>query len=185
MVGGGDEESGQQHQQQRRQRSRSRRGTSRRRRQQHSSAPDEDERGFEITEMSAVYFVLFSSLVLVVLFYSMDHWIFVAFRLLFCLAALQGLSVMLFELIARRERGSVGCEQTHQRKQRQLYPRSVLRQRPLFDDSIRHYRRHFSLCLAHVPIRRVGLGLARYNGRRFLGQRHAFSPLAKLENRHV
>ena len=101
MVGGGDEESGQQHQQQRRQRSRSRRGTSRRRRQQHSSAPDEDERGFEITEMSAVYFVLFSSLVLVVLFYSMDHWIFVAFRLLFCLAALQGLSVMLFELIAR------------------------------------------------------------------------------------
>ena len=101
MVGGGDEESGQQHQQQRRQRSGSRRGTSRRRRQQHSSAPDEDERGFEITEMSAVYFVLFSSLVLVVLFYSMDHWIFVAFRLLFCLAALQGLSVMLFELIAR------------------------------------------------------------------------------------
>ena len=101
MVGGGDEESGQQHQQQRRQRSRSRRGTSRRRRQQHSSAPDEDERGFEITEMSAVYFVLFSSLVLVVLFYSMDHWVFVAFRLLFCLAALQGLSVMLFELIAR------------------------------------------------------------------------------------
>ena len=101
VVGGGDEESGQQHQQQRRQSSRSRRGTSRRRRQQHSSAPDEDERGFEITEMSAVYFVLFSSLVLVVLFYSMDHWIFVAFRLLFCLAALQGLSVMLFELIAR------------------------------------------------------------------------------------
>jgi len=51
--------------------------------------------------MSAVYFVLFSSLVLVVLFYSMDHWIFVAFRLLFCLAAFQGLSMMFFEVIAR------------------------------------------------------------------------------------
>ena len=94
-----DEESGQQQQQQqRRERSRSRRGTSRRRRQQDSS---DQEGGLEITEMSAVYFVLFSSLVLVVLFYSMDHWIFVAFRLLFCLAALQGLSMMLFELITR------------------------------------------------------------------------------------
>ena len=93
-----DEESGQQQHQQRRERSRSRRGTSRRRRQQDSS---EQEGGLEITEMSAVYFVLFSSLVLVVLFYSMDHWIFVAFRLLFCLAALQGLSMMLFELITR------------------------------------------------------------------------------------
>jgi signal peptide peptidase-like protein 2B len=31
----------------------------------------------------------------------MDHWIFVAFRLLFCLAAFQGLSMMFFEVIAR------------------------------------------------------------------------------------
>ena len=29
------------------------------------------------------------------------------------------------------------------------------------------------------------MGLARRNGRRVLSQRHAFSPLAKLENRHV
>jgi len=96
-----DEESGRV-EQKRRQRSRSRRGTSRRRRQQdYSNNAGEEERAFEITEMSAVYFVLFSSLVLVVLFYSMDHWIFVAFRLLFCLAAFQGLSMMFFEVIAR------------------------------------------------------------------------------------
>ena len=96
-----DEESGRV-EQKRRQRSRSRRGTSRRRRQQdYISNAGEEEGAFEITEMSAVYFVLFSSLVLVVLFYSMDHWIFVAFRLLFCLAAFQGLSMMFFEVIAR------------------------------------------------------------------------------------
>ena len=96
-----DEESGRV-EQKRRQRSRSRRGTSRRRRQQdYSNNTGEEEGAFEITEMSAVYFVLFSSLVLVVLFYSMDHWIFVAFRLLFCLAAFQGLSMMFFEVIAR------------------------------------------------------------------------------------
>ena len=96
-----DEESGRV-EQKRRRRSRSRRGTSRRRRQQdYSNNAGEEEGAFEITEMSAVYFVLFSSLVLVVLFYSMDHWIFVAFRLLFCLAAFQGLSMMFFEVIAR------------------------------------------------------------------------------------
>lgn len=96
-----DEESGRV-EQKRRQRSRSRRGTSRRRRQQdYISNAGEEEGAFEITAMSAVYFVLFSSLVLVVLFYSMDHWIFVAFRLLFCLAAFQGLSMMFFEVIAR------------------------------------------------------------------------------------
>ena len=94
-----DEESGRVEQ---KRRQRSRRGTSRRRRQQdYISNAGEEEGAFEITEMSAVYFVLFSSLVLVVLFYSMDHWIFVAFRLLFCLAAFQGLSMMFFEVIAR------------------------------------------------------------------------------------
>eukprot|EP00740_Mantoniella_antarctica_P000185 CAMPEP_0181392268 /NCGR_PEP_ID=MMETSP1106-20121128/26492_1 /TAXON_ID=81844 /ORGANISM="Mantoniella antarctica, Strain SL-175" /LENGTH=532 /DNA_ID=CAMNT_0023513363 /DNA_START=211 /DNA_END=1809 /DNA_ORIENTATION=+ len=52
--------------------------------------------GLEITEMSAAYFVVFASLVLLVIFYTMQHWVFVVIKGVFCFAAVQGLQALFF-----------------------------------------------------------------------------------------
>jgi len=58
-----------------------------------SSSPE----GVEINEMSALYFVIMASIVLLVLFYTMQHWIFVVLRIIFAFASFQGLQVIIFE----------------------------------------------------------------------------------------
>ena len=55
--------------------------------------PQAIQEGLEINEMSALYFVVFASLVLLVIFFTMQHWIFVLIKCIFCFAAVQGLQV--------------------------------------------------------------------------------------------
>lgn len=54
--------------------------------------------GLEITEMSAAYFVVFASLVLLVIFFTMQHWVFVVIKFIFCFAAVQGLHALFFAI---------------------------------------------------------------------------------------
>lgn len=54
--------------------------------------------GLEITEMSAAYFVVFASLVLLVIFFTMQHWVFVVIKFVFCFAAVQGLYALFFAI---------------------------------------------------------------------------------------
>lgn len=54
--------------------------------------------GLEITEMSAAYFVVFASLVLLVIFFTMQHWVFVIIKFVFCFAAVQGLQALFFAI---------------------------------------------------------------------------------------
>lgn len=54
--------------------------------------------GLEITEVSAAYFVLFASLVLLVIFFTMQHWVFVIIKFIFCFAAVQGLQALFFAI---------------------------------------------------------------------------------------
>ena len=68
--------------------------------------------GVEINEYSALYFVIMASVVLLVLFYSMQHWIFVAMRIIFAFASFQGLQVILFEGFASA-RGSSNSRENH------------------------------------------------------------------------
>mmetsp|Transcript_28370 Transcript_28370/g.69895 ORF Transcript_28370/g.69895 Transcript_28370/m.69895 type:complete len:390 (-) Transcript_28370:141-1310(-) len=57
---------------------------------------DEAMQGLEITEMSAAYFVVFASIVLLVIFFTMQHWVFVVIKFVFCFAAVQGLQAVFF-----------------------------------------------------------------------------------------
>ena len=50
--------------------------------------------GLEITEMSAAYFVVFASIVLLVIFFTMQHWVFLIIKGVFCFAAVQGLHAL-------------------------------------------------------------------------------------------
>ena len=68
--------------------------------------------GVEINEYSALYFVIMASVVLLVLFYSMQHWIFVAMRLIFAFASFQGLQVIIFEGFAS-VRGASNSRENH------------------------------------------------------------------------
>lgn len=52
--------------------------------------------GLEITEMSAAYFVVFASIVLLVIFFTMQHWVFLIIKGVFCFAAVQGLQALFF-----------------------------------------------------------------------------------------
>ena len=56
--------------------------------------------GLEITEMSAAYFVVFASIVLLVIFFTMQHWVFVIIKFVFCFAAVQGLQALFFAIFA-------------------------------------------------------------------------------------
>lgn len=67
----------------------------------------ERQEGIEINEYTAFWFVIMASAVLLVLFYSMQHWIFVVMRGVFALASFQGLQVIFFEaLMAQRRTAS-------------------------------------------------------------------------------
>ena len=69
-----------------------------------SDADEGAQDGIEINEYTAFYFVIIASAVLLILFYSMQHWIFVVMRLVFAFASFQGLHVIIFEsLIAYRK----------------------------------------------------------------------------------
>ncbi len=52
--------------------------------------------GLEITESSAAYFVVFASIVLLVIFFTMQHWVFIIIKAVFCFAAVQGLTALFF-----------------------------------------------------------------------------------------
>lgn len=55
--------------------------------------------GLEITESSAAYFVVFASVVLLVIFFTMQHWVFIVIKGVFCFAAVQGLTALFFAAI--------------------------------------------------------------------------------------
>ena len=52
--------------------------------------------GLEITESSAAYFVVFASIVLLVIFFTMQHWVFIMIKCVFCFAAMQGMTALFF-----------------------------------------------------------------------------------------
>lgn len=55
--------------------------------------------GLEITESSAAYFVVFASVVLLIIFFTMQHLVFVIIKGVFCFAAVQGLTALFFAVI--------------------------------------------------------------------------------------
>ena len=55
--------------------------------------------GLEITESSAAYFVVFASVVLLIIFFTMQHWVFIIIKGVFCFAAVQGLTALFFAAI--------------------------------------------------------------------------------------
>ena len=55
--------------------------------------------GLEITESSAAYFVVFASVVLLIIFFTMQHWVFIIIKGVFCFAAVQGLTALFFAVI--------------------------------------------------------------------------------------
>lgn len=65
---------------------------------------NERQEGIEINEYTAFWFVLMASVVLLILFYSMQHWIFVLMRGVFAFASFQGLQIIFLEgLISQRK----------------------------------------------------------------------------------
>ena len=59
--------------------------------------------GIEINSYSAFYFVVLASVVLLILFYSMQHWIFVVMRGVFALASFEGLRVVFYSALTYRK----------------------------------------------------------------------------------
>ena len=71
-----------------------------------SSVGVEAHEGIEINEYSAFWFVIMASAVLLILFYSMQHWVFVVMRLVFSFASFQGLYVICFEALMSRRKST-------------------------------------------------------------------------------
>jgi signal peptide peptidase-like protein 2B len=137
-----------------------------------SDADEGAQDGIEINEYTAFYFVIIASAVLLILFYSMQHWIFVVMRLVFAFASFQGLHVIIFEsLIAYRK--------TAPRDSQVLLP---LIGNVHFLSIPAAFRSRFDNCyLAHLPGCSLVLDLTRHHGALILGQRPSFGALAKLE----
>jgi len=64
-----------------------------------------EEEGLQITGMSALYFVVFSSAVLLLIFFTMHHWVFTIIRCVFCFAAVQGLQAFFFAVLETLAKG--------------------------------------------------------------------------------